>query len=131
VDWNDSSEVKQVVEELLPVWVDIDVADALELLGPSFRNKVLRQFAVQQLDRADDDDLHLYLLQLVQAIKFEDIADKGAYESSLVQFLTRRAVKNPQLGYVLYWYLMTECDDKKHAPVFNKVFKYTLPVDAR
>ncbi|KAI9629453.1 hypothetical protein KEM48_012922 [Puccinia striiformis f. sp. tritici PST-130] len=47
--------------------------DALELLGPSedYREPRVKQFAVQQLARAEDDELVLYLLQLVQALKFD------------------------------------------------------------
>jgi len=48
-------EVKQAVEELLPMWTEIDTDDALELLGPSIVDSRVRAFAVRQLARADDD----------------------------------------------------------------------------
>ena len=48
-------EVKQAVEELLPMWTEIDTDDALELLGPSTVDSRVRAFAVKQLARADDD----------------------------------------------------------------------------
>lgn len=48
-------------------------------------------------------DLLLYLLQLVQALKFEHIVDKGPSDSSLVQFLIDRAIRNPILGNYLHW----------------------------
>ncbi len=54
VVWNDVIEAKQAVD-LLPMWNDIDVEDALELLGPSFENRSVRCFAVSQLRKADDD----------------------------------------------------------------------------
>jgi phosphatidylinositol 3-kinase len=69
----------------------------------------VRSFAVTQLKRADDDELLLYLLQLVQALKFEGIALAGersdVQESPLVDFLIDRAVKNPVLGNNFYWYV--------------------------
>ena len=34
VTWRDQFEVKQAVEELLPQWMEIDIDDALKLLGP-------------------------------------------------------------------------------------------------
>ncbi|KAJ3755606.1 armadillo-type protein, partial [Lentinula raphanica] len=71
VTWRDPSEVKQAVEELLPQWTEIDMDDALELLGPGTVDSRVRAFAVRQLARADDEELFLYLLQLVQALKFE------------------------------------------------------------
>lgn len=55
VTWRDVSEVKQAVEVLLPMWSDIDIDDALELLGPSTVDSRVRAFAVRQLARADDE----------------------------------------------------------------------------
>jgi phosphatidylinositol 3-kinase len=50
-------------------------------------------------------DLLLYLLQLVQALKFEYVDDKDPdpNNSSLVQFLIDRAISNPVLGTSLHW----------------------------
>lgn len=55
VTWRDPSEVKQAVEELLPQWTEIDIDDALELLGPGTVDSRVRAYAVKQLSRADDD----------------------------------------------------------------------------
>ena len=52
--WNDPVEVKQAIE-LLQLWVEIDIEDALEILGPEFENRNVRAFAVGQLKRADDE----------------------------------------------------------------------------
>jgi phosphatidylinositol 3-kinase len=52
--WTDPTEVRQAVD-ILPLWVDIDVDDALELLGKEFENRSVRTYAVDQLRRADDD----------------------------------------------------------------------------
>ncbi|KAI7959133.1 hypothetical protein MJO28_002924 [Puccinia striiformis f. sp. tritici] len=73
VVWSDKGEVSQAIGTLLPIWSEISLDDALELLGPSedYREPRVKQFAVQQLARAEDDELVLYLLQLVQALKFD------------------------------------------------------------
>lgn len=55
VSWTDPSEVKQAVEVLLPMWTDVEMVDALELLGPGFVDGRVRAYAVKQLGRADDD----------------------------------------------------------------------------
>ncbi len=53
-------------------WAPMDVEDALELLGPSFRHAGVRQYAVNRLHKSPDADLQMYLLQLVQVrITFE------------------------------------------------------------
>ncbi|KAM0746672.1 phosphatidylinositol 3-kinase [Meredithblackwellia eburnea MCA 4105] len=72
VMWTDPSEVQQAVEVLLPMWAEVDMDDALELLGPQreFADKRVRAYAVERLGKADDEELMLYLLQLVQALKF-------------------------------------------------------------
>ena len=54
VSWGDAVEEKQAVD-LLQVWVDIDVEDALELLGPRFVDPNVRNYAVTQLRKAEDE----------------------------------------------------------------------------
>lgn len=58
--------------EMLNLWTPPDPEDALELLGPTFTHPAVRRYAIGRLDQAPDDDLMLYLLQLVQALKYED-----------------------------------------------------------
>lgn len=115
VNWQDHSESKQAVQ-VLGKWTDIDVDDALELLGPTFDNPAVRSFAVQRLRKADNNELLLYLLQLVQALKYEHISTQPGHEvtqdSSLAQFLVSRAVSSFTLGNYFWWYLMVQCDDK-------------------
>ncbi|TPX63239.1 hypothetical protein SpCBS45565_g06771 [Spizellomyces sp. 'palustris'] len=124
VVWTDNVEVKQAVD-LLHLWVDIDVEDALELLGPTFENLSVRGYAVMKLQKADDEDLQLFLLQLVQALKFEGIGDKNVLQNSpLADFLIDRAIKNPILGNYFHCgsrYLMVECEDKQWGKMFGKV----------
>lgn len=106
VVWSDPGEAKQAVETLLPMWSEIEMDDALELLGPAegFRDTRVRAYAVRQLERADDEvrcrqfslthrrlilrftaqELMLYLLQLVQALKFEPAPSSTSPTSSHV-----------------------------------------------
>jgi len=51
--WSDANEAKQAVD-LLVKWNDIDVEDALELLGKDFQNVNVRRYAVLQLKKAND-----------------------------------------------------------------------------
>ena len=116
VNWQDVSEAKQAIQ-VISRWTDIDIDDALELLGPGFDNPAVRAYAVERLRKADDAELLLYLLQLVQALKFEHIAAEAAQngatqDSSLARFLISRAAANSMLGNYLHWYLMVECDDQ-------------------
>lgn len=47
-----------------------------------------------------DENLLLYLLQLVQAIKHELYLD-----CDLVKFLLQRALNNQRIGHYLFWHL--------------------------
>ena len=130
VTWHDHSEARQAVQ-ILSKWTEIDVDDALELLGPNVDNPAVRAYAVDRLRKADDGELLTYLLQLVQALKFEKISlekdGNTAQDSSLASFLIARATQNFMLGNYLHWYLMVECDDrspnqaKDHRKLFAKV----------
>ncbi|KAK6643525.1 Phosphatidylinositol 3-kinase catalytic subunit type 3 [Polyplax serrata] len=71
VNWSIPSENRQAIE-LLNHWAPMDVEDALELLSPNFTHAVVRKYAVTRLQQACDEDLLLYILQLVQALKYEN-----------------------------------------------------------
>ena len=115
VNWQDQSESRQAAQ-ILGKWTDIDIDDALELLGPTFDNSAVRAFAVDRLRKADDQELLLYLLQLVQALKYEHISPQSGHDvtrdSSLARFLISRAVNSFTLGNYFWWYVMVECDDE-------------------
>lgn len=112
-DWNHPNEARQL-GELIPKWAKIDIDSALELLGPTYDSPVVRAYAVDRLRQADDTELLLYLLQLVQALKFEKykVEEDGLPASSLATFLIDRAANNFTLGNYLHWFLMVEVDDQ-------------------
>uniref|UniRef100_A0A182LW68 Phosphatidylinositol 3-kinase catalytic subunit type 3 n=1 Tax=Anopheles culicifacies TaxID=139723 RepID=A0A182LW68_9DIPT len=70
VNWETATEVRQALA-LLESWSPMDVEDALELLNSTFRHPVVRWYAITRLNEASDEYLLLYLLQLVQALKYE------------------------------------------------------------
>ncbi|CAF0807142.1 unnamed protein product [Didymodactylos carnosus] len=78
VHWDKEEEVKQALD-LLQQWVAMDTEDALELLGPLYHHPKVRIYAVSRLKLASDDDLLLYLLQLVQALRYERYDFMNAY----------------------------------------------------
>ncbi|XP_032668261.1 phosphatidylinositol 3-kinase catalytic subunit type 3 isoform X2 [Odontomachus brunneus] len=80
VNWRLAGEVRQALD-MLVLWAPPDPEDALELLGPAFTHPDIRRYAISRLNQAPDDDLMLYLLQLVQALKYEDFESiKTAYQ---------------------------------------------------
>ncbi|KAM7484229.1 hypothetical protein LguiA_000238 [Lonicera macranthoides] len=112
VEWSDVQEAKQAIE-LMGRWEMIDVCDALELLSPVFESEEVRAYAVSVLERADDEELQCYLLQLVQALRFER-SDK----SRLSHFLVQRSLCNIELASFLRWYVAVELHDPSYAKRF-------------
>uniref|UniRef100_A0A1B0AAP7 Phosphatidylinositol 3-kinase catalytic subunit type 3 n=1 Tax=Glossina pallidipes TaxID=7398 RepID=A0A1B0AAP7_GLOPL len=74
INWETVAEVQQALS-LLSKWAPMDVEDALELLSPGFKDPEVRKYAIGRLAQAPDEDLLLYLLQLVQALKYENFAE--------------------------------------------------------
>ncbi|KAK9455873.1 kinase-like domain-containing protein [Dipodascopsis uninucleata] len=120
ISWEDPREAKQATE-LLSKWNEIDVDDALELLGPSFKNPAVRSYAVDRLRKADDEELQLYLLQLVQALKFDKVSNNRGKKSSLARFLEGRAAKNEILGNYFHWYVSVETEDGDSKTLYKNV----------
>ncbi|QDS75089.1 hypothetical protein FKW77_006974 [Venturia effusa] len=116
VSWGESKESREATQ-MLSKWTPIDVDDALELLGPNFEHPAVRTYAVDRLRKSADEELLLYLLQLVQALRFElqKLTDHANYraisDSPLANFLISRAATNFKLGNYFHWYLMVECQD--------------------
>eukprot|EP01006_Ploeotia_vitrea_P036570 TRINITY_DN66033_c4_g3_i5.p1 TRINITY_DN66033_c4_g3~~TRINITY_DN66033_c4_g3_i5.p1 ORF type:complete len:734 (-),score=416.15 TRINITY_DN66033_c4_g3_i5:771-2972(-) len=120
VDWSDAHESKEALA-LLREWTTIDIADALELVGKDFaNNKSVRKFAVAQLRRATDDELLSYLLQLVQALRYEGY-DEHPDRSPLARLLIERCSGELELCNFAFWYLGVEVHDKDKGHVFKAV----------
>ncbi|XP_068641536.1 phosphatidylinositol 3-kinase, root isoform [Aristolochia californica] len=112
VEWSDVQEAKQALD-LMGRWETIDVTDALELLSPVFESEEVRAYAVSVLERADDEELQCYLLQLVQALRFE-----RSDRSRLSLFLVQRSLSNIELASFLRWYVAVELHDPAYAKRF-------------
>ena len=137
VDWTVESEVVQTVE-LLDQWrkrSPIEVTDALKLLGRNvaFQTSLVRSYAIDTLSNSSDEDLRLYLLQLVQALKYEEdvsgndvshafSGNRAAGVSSLSTFLIERASRNVELANFLFSFLRVELDNPIYEVRYREVF---------
>jgi phosphatidylinositol 3-kinase len=79
------------VPTLLALWnknAPIDVADALKLLSKEkcFEHSFVREYAVSILRSASDDELLTFLLQLVQALRYEPSPTVSAQAVPVVDF---------------------------------------------
>jgi phosphatidylinositol-4,5-bisphosphate 3-kinase len=84
--------------QILSEWETIDPLDAIELLDYNFADGFVRQYAVQMLNKLDDNELSDFILQLVQTLKYELYHD-----SALSRFLLQRGLRSPHvIGHVLF-----------------------------
>uniref|UniRef100_UPI00358F6A00 phosphatidylinositol 4,5-bisphosphate 3-kinase catalytic subunit gamma isoform n=1 Tax=Myxine glutinosa TaxID=7769 RepID=UPI00358F6A00 len=87
----------------------LDVEVAMELLDCHLVDEGVRTIAVQRLDELANDHVLRFLLQLVQALKFEPYHD-----SALARFLIKRSLRSKRIGHFLFWYLRSEVADSPH-----------------
>lgn len=74
---------------------------------------------MSRLEKASNEELGHYLLQLVQALRY----DSHGHESRLGMFLIERAVPDVSLRNFLYWYLRVEGEDPKYKKLYEAKFK--------
>eukprot|EP01125_Pyxidicula_operculata_P018418 TRINITY_DN653_c0_g4_i1.p1 TRINITY_DN653_c0_g4~~TRINITY_DN653_c0_g4_i1.p1 ORF type:complete len:866 (+),score=208.78 TRINITY_DN653_c0_g4_i1:55-2652(+) len=140
VDWTKPSEVAEA-SKLMETWAEIDIDDALELLSLQFKdNTLVRSYAVTRLAKTTNEELSLFLLQLVQALRYDNTNDSNnnnnnsetsssssstsstsssssSSSSDLNKFLLSRAMQSDVIGIQLYWYLTVEARN----PIFKKI----------
>ncbi|XP_072414287.1 phosphatidylinositol 4,5-bisphosphate 3-kinase catalytic subunit gamma isoform [Chiloscyllium punctatum] len=87
----------------------LDVGLAMQLLDCRFSDERVRALAVEKLETLDNSEVLRYLLQLVQAVKFEPYHD-----SALARFLLKRALRSKRTGHFLFWFLRSEVAESMH-----------------
>lgn len=121
VKWNSHVDVAQM-QALLQIWPELEPERALELLDFAYADNYVRKFAVKCLQSISDADLLLYLLQLVQVLKYEAYLD-----CDLTEFLLRRALDNQKIGHHFFWLLKSEM----HVPSVSVRFGVILEAYCR
>ncbi|XP_017873491.1 PREDICTED: phosphatidylinositol 4,5-bisphosphate 3-kinase catalytic subunit delta isoform [Drosophila arizonae] len=116
VYWKDRDDVSDIWY-LLKMWPLISIERSLELLDYAYPDPAVRGFAIKCLHNLKDEELLLYLLQLVQAIKHESYL-----ANDLVIFLLQRALRNQRIGHYFFWHLRSEM----HTPCMQTRFGLLL-----
>jgi len=102
VDWKTNDDAHLVVD-MLRLWKPLSPEDALVLLDCGFADATTRSHAVRLMKTLTNEKLLMYLLQLVQVLKYELYLD-----CDLARFLLERAVENRRVGHFFFWYLRSE-----------------------
>ncbi|KNE56070.1 hypothetical protein AMAG_01912 [Allomyces macrogynus ATCC 38327] len=117
-NWDLLADVIEVYR-LLQIWRPISIETALLLLDGQFCDDEVRRFAVQTLAILADSELEDYLLQLVQALSFEQ-----HFDSALARFLLNRALTSQRIGHRFFWTIKAEMDNS------NMTTLYTMLLEA-
>lgn len=72
----------------------------MSAVKPAYTIKLCHLFTFFPSGFHSDDKLHMYLLQLVQVLKFEPYLD-----CALGTFLLRRALQSKTIGHFFFWHL--------------------------
>ena len=127
VKWGDAKSENEFLKNILSQWKTVEIYDILYMLSRKFSvNKMypnndegimnnltgmkeLRKMAIKKLGEHSNEELNFILLQLVQAIRYEDISTKNYY-TPLVQFLIERCCKDMILASSFFWFISCEAD---------------------
>ena len=137
VKWGDSKSENEFLKNILSQWKTIEIYDILYMLSRKFSvNKLypnndegistnltgmkeLRKMAIKKLGEHSNEELNFILLQLVQAIRYEDISLKNFY-TPLVQFLIERCCKDTILASSFFWFISCEADNSDQSQKTKK-----------
>lgn len=107
----------QEMYRLMKIWAPIKPIDALELLDAKFADSKIRAYAVKRLEELSNEEIVDFLLQLVQALKYEPYHD-----TDFARFLLRSALSDKVIGHHFFWYLKSEI----HVPEISERFGLLL-----
>ena len=128
VEWGDMSRECEFIQNIFKKWKTIELCDILYMLSRRFsvnqiykndfhkkKNlnltfmKALRKLAVKKLRIHSISELNFILLQLVQAIRYEDISI-DSINSPLVVFLVEKCKEDLNFASSFYWFI--ECESQ-------------------
>ena len=92
------------LEKILKLAKKLRPIESMELLTGKFLHESIRKFAVKCLSKGNIYEIQLYLIQLMQCLKYEMYHD-----NELAVFLLKLAIKCPlTIGHCLFWSLRSE-----------------------
>lgn len=111
------------------------ITESLKLLNEytKKRDPKLKENAIKQLSQLSDHVLQVYLLQLIQALRYDFDFDENSKDSTddflkitigpLGQFLIDRAIKNNIFASYFHWYIRVEVQVSNESDKENEFFQ--------
>jgi len=105
---NNNVTLNEDLEKLTSKIKNLTVVQAIELLSGKYVNQIIRTFAVNCLRKSNPLNIQTYLLQLVQALKYEK-----NHDNALARLLIEEAIENPiTIGHEFFWHLRSEMNNQ-------------------
>lgn len=103
VDWTNRISVA-IIHEKLELWPAVHPITALELLDYKYPDRKVRQFAVKCLEVMNENEVYRFLMQILQALKYEPY-----HYSALANFLLKKGFSDPnRIGHFMFWHIKSE-----------------------
>uniref|UniRef100_A0AC35TGK9 Phosphatidylinositol 3-kinase catalytic subunit type 3 n=1 Tax=Rhabditophanes sp. KR3021 TaxID=114890 RepID=A0AC35TGK9_9BILA len=125
INWESEDEVMQA-SEIINGWAShessaIEAGNLLGFLIPRYAFTFLRGYAVKRLSVTEDKWILLFLPQLVQSIRYNDISSAtlrptnmslnvSIEDCDITKVILKKAHGNREIALLLYWYLKVEID---------------------
>ena len=124
VKWGVEKSETEFIKNILYQWKTVEVCDILYMLSSRFNmNELLsarsevhkgykdvRKFAVECLEKVSDEDINFILLQLIQALRYED-----PKQPFLKDFLIKKCTQSVELATSFYWFIHVEAGNKTNS----------------
>ena len=140
VKWGEAKLENEFIKNILSNWNQIEISEILYMLSFKFcmnpiyvkniypKMQEVRQFAVKGLEKLHNTEINFILLQLVQALRYEDESN-----SPLRKFLIKRCGSQIELATSFYWFLRVEGDDtgviKSNDELIRMITTYKLIIE--
>jgi len=121
IDWESPEDVQEA-QSYIAMWPTIPPKVALTLIDANVPNYAVRKFAVKCLENLTDSEFRMFLLQLVQALKYERY-----HYSPLMMFILKRATQDiTRTGHFLFWHLASDLEINRSNKRFRSILEVLL-----
>ncbi|CAD2094949.1 phosphatidylinositol 3-kinase, putative [Plasmodium vinckei brucechwatti] len=119
VNWKDKDEEKEAIS-LLRKWSKPSLENCLELFHLYMRYNVIKKYIIDIIKNAKKEQLKLYLFQIVQRLR---TFNYQRIDDLFIDILIHKCVKSKKLSIYLYWFLLSETQDKNNGKLYLHVHK--------
>ncbi|SCM23719.1 phosphatidylinositol 3-kinase, putative [Plasmodium berghei] len=119
VNWNDKDEEKEAIS-LLRKWSKPSLENCLELFHLYMHYNVIKKYIIDIIKNAKKEQLKLYLFQIIQRLR---TFNYQRIDDLFIDILIHKCAKSKKLSIYLYWFLLSETQDKNNGKLYLHIHK--------